>query len=108
MTRATVEVTRLYCPESGGQPGEDSTTHHMQRRSGVMVCRYCNRTEKQLRDAAVDTKAQCPSKIGGDALHHEDGTHRTTPASTSGRALERHEANLVKHLAGLPSSKAGA
>lgn len=35
-----------------------------------------------------------------DSLHHPDGTHRTTPASTGGRDLERHERTLRRHLAG--------
>lgn len=54
--RTTVEVTTLYCPESGGQPGDDGTTHHLQPRgpqtARVNACRYCGRTEKQLRDEA--------------------------------------------------------
>lgn len=32
-------------------------------------------------------------------LHHPDGTHRTTPTSTRGRALEKHERRIRKHLA---------
>lgn len=63
----------------------------------------------QTQDTGDDNKARCASKVGGDALHHEDGTHRTTPASTRGRALERHEDQIRRHLAGLPDGpKAGA
>lgn len=36
---------------------------------------------------------------GDEALHHDDGTHRTTAVSTRGRALEAHERRLVKHMA---------
>lgn len=35
----------------------------------------------------------------GDKLHREDGTHRSTPPTTSGRALERHQAALEQHMA---------
>lgn len=31
-------------------------------------------------------------------LHHEDGTHRSTPASTAGHVLEQHEARIRRHL----------
>jgi hypothetical protein len=31
-------------------------------------------------------------------LHNEDGTHRSTPATTSGDALERYEARIRRHL----------
>jgi hypothetical protein len=44
-----IDVTQLYCPASGGQPGEDNTTHHLVPKSGSMTCTYCGRTEKQLR-----------------------------------------------------------
>ena len=36
---------------------------------------------------------------GDEDLHHPDGTHRTTPKNTRGRALENHERRLRKHLA---------
>lgn len=49
-----VEVTALWCPDSGGEPGEDNTTHHLQprTRSGarVLVCAHCGRTEEDLRN----------------------------------------------------------
>lgn len=35
----------------------------------------------------------------GDKLHHVDGTHRATPPTTSGRALESHQAALERHVA---------
>lgn len=36
----------------------------------------------------------------GDAdLHHEDGSHRATAATTSGRDLERFELRMARHLA---------
>lgn len=35
----------------------------------------------------------------GDRLHHEDGTHRSTPPTTSGTDLERHEAAIRAHVA---------
>jgi hypothetical protein len=35
----------------------------------------------------------------GDKLHHVDGTHRTTPPTASGRALELHRAALERHVA---------
>lgn len=31
-------------------------------------------------------------------LHHPDGSHRTTPPTANGRALERHERRLRAHL----------
>jgi hypothetical protein len=31
-------------------------------------------------------------------LHHDDGTHRTTPASTRGSTLASHERRLARHL----------
>lgn len=36
---------------------------------------------------------------GDSDLHHEDGSHRTTPASTAGRVLESHEGRIKDHLA---------
>lgn len=55
-----IDVTQLYCPESGGEPGEDSTTHHLRPRSAGggaqrMVCAYCGKTEAELRAAAAVT-----------------------------------------------------
>lgn len=52
-----VEVTHLYCPESGAPEGADNSTHHLVPRSAgrgaqQMVCRYCGKTEKALREAA--------------------------------------------------------
>lgn len=49
-----IEVTMLYCPLSGGQPGQSSTTHHLIPRGSYaagrqLVCRYCGKTEAQLR-----------------------------------------------------------
>lgn len=35
---------------------------------------------------------------GDGDLHHEDGSHRTTPPTTSGRALASHEARIQAHL----------
>lgn len=35
----------------------------------------------------------------GDKLHHVDGTHRSTPPTASGRALELHQAALERHVA---------
>lgn len=35
----------------------------------------------------------------GDKLHHVDGTHRTTPPTASGHALESHQAALERHVA---------
>jgi hypothetical protein len=35
----------------------------------------------------------------GDKLHHVDGTHRATPPTASGRALELHQAALERHVA---------
>lgn len=35
----------------------------------------------------------------GDKLHHVDGTHRSTPPTASGRALESHQAALELHMA---------
>lgn len=51
------DVTQHYCPKSGGRPGEDNTTHHLAPRGAgggqrQQVCRYCGRTEKQLREEA--------------------------------------------------------
>ena len=31
-------------------------------------------------------------------LHHEDGSHRSTPASANGRVLENHERRIRAHL----------
>ncbi len=31
-------------------------------------------------------------------LHHEDGSHRSTPPSTAGRMLKNHERRLLAHL----------
>ena len=55
-----IEVTRLYCPKSGGQPGEDNTTHHLVPRfprggkagEREHVCRDCGKTEAELREEA--------------------------------------------------------
>ena len=41
----------LYCPESGGQPGEDNTTHHLVWTRPGAPCRYCGQTRQQLREA---------------------------------------------------------
>lgn len=35
----------------------------------------------------------------GDELHHPDGSHRITPPTADGSALERHERKLRAHLA---------
>lgn len=39
------EPTQQYCPKSGGQPGEDNTTHHLVPRTeggkSVLKCKYC-------------------------------------------------------------------
>lgn len=36
----------------------------------------------------------------GDAdLHYQDGTHRSTPPSTSGHQLALYEARITRHLA---------
>lgn len=52
-----VEVTTLWCPSSGVEEGEDSGTHHLvpRTRNGdrVEVCRYCLRTEADLRAEAI-------------------------------------------------------
>lgn len=52
-TQPLPEVTQLYCPKSGGAPDEDNTTHHIvaPARGGRAICRYCRRTENQIRDA---------------------------------------------------------
>lgn len=42
------QPTHIYCPASGGKPGEDNTTHHMVPRGGRMVCRYCGKTASQI------------------------------------------------------------
>lgn len=64
-------------------------------------CRANDAGHEPVSDA--DTRARCASRAGvADNLHHADGTHRTTPASTSGRALERHADQLARHLATLP------
>jgi hypothetical protein len=53
-----IDVTALYCPRSEGEQGEDNTTHHLQprmvNRERVQVCRYCGKTERQLREKEVD------------------------------------------------------
>lgn len=36
---------------------------------------------------------------GDRILHHPDGTHRSTPPSTSGRVLAAYERRLRAHLA---------
>lgn len=52
-----IEVTTLYCPNSGGLPGEDNTTHHLAPTGPAdaryMKCRYCGRTEEDLRAEAA-------------------------------------------------------
>lgn len=45
-------VTQFVCPDTTAE-GESVTHHlHIERRSGasVLACRYCGRTEKQLRE----------------------------------------------------------
>jgi hypothetical protein len=44
------------------------------------------------------TSEHPPVPPEGDELHHADGQHRTTPPTTNGTALARHEAALVRHL----------
>lgn len=41
----------------------------------------------------------------GDRLHHDDGSHRMTPPTTSGRTLERHENAIRRHLAEIERRK---
>jgi hypothetical protein len=50
-----IEVTHLYCPASGGREGEDNTTHHLVPRSKGQTCRYCGKTERELREEAEST-----------------------------------------------------
>lgn len=39
-------------------------------------------------------------KTRGDAdLHHEDGSHRSTPTSANGRVLESHHNRYTAHMA---------
>lgn len=46
-----IDVAQYYCPDNelGGKPGEDATTHHLVPRAKGQTCRYCGKTEKQLR-----------------------------------------------------------
>jgi hypothetical protein len=53
----------------------------------------------------MTAKHPCAGKVD-DALHHPDGTHRTTPRFTSGRLLERHEETLRRHLAAIEEYEA--
>lgn len=36
-----------------------------------------------------------------DALHHDDGTHRTTPRTTNGRDVSTFEARMDRHITDL-------
>lgn len=51
LLRLTGDPALLYCPESGGQPGEDNTTHHLVWTRPGAPCRYCGQTRQQLREA---------------------------------------------------------
>lgn len=46
---AARSATQEYCPETGLNPGEDNSTHHLLPRAKGMTCRYCKKTEEQLR-----------------------------------------------------------
>jgi hypothetical protein len=46
-----IEVTQLPCPAT---EGGDNETHHLIPRAAGMTCRYCGRTEKDLREEAED------------------------------------------------------
>ena len=55
-----IDVTQLYCPMSGGQPDGDNTTHHLVPKGVAvrqLVCRYCGKPEKQLREEAEKNEA---------------------------------------------------
>ena len=45
------EPTQKYCPESGAPEGADNSTHHLKPKGGRMVCAYCGKTERELREA---------------------------------------------------------
>lgn len=48
------QPTQHYCPLSGAKPGEDNSTHHLVIKGSLgsrgYVCRYCGKTERQLRE----------------------------------------------------------
>lgn len=66
-----IDVTQLWCDRSGVQPGDDNSTHYLEPKgpSGgrSMTCRYCGRTEKQLREGTeklLDAVNNFPSDLG--------------------------------------------
>lgn len=49
--RSMTEPTQKYCPKSGAPEGADNSTHHLRPKGGRMVCAYCGKTERELREA---------------------------------------------------------
>jgi hypothetical protein len=61
-------ATALYCPSSGAQPGEDSSTHHLVPRgpekARALVCRYCGKTEPDiLAERAMRAGYDIPARL---------------------------------------------
>lgn len=52
----------------------------------------------EVAEEQAKVRPGCAARAG-DALHFDDGTHRTTPPTADGRTLERHEAAIRAHLA---------
>jgi hypothetical protein len=45
-----IEISRLHCPSAPGGTG-DNTTHHLVMKAAGIICVYCGRSERDLRDA---------------------------------------------------------
>lgn len=74
MTTTAVDVTQLYCPKSGGAPGEANTTHHLVSCGALtnprLVCSYCRRTERELQQApprVIWPEGFDPTEVGSSA-----------------------------------------
>lgn len=48
-----IDVTQIFCPESGGRRGEDNATHYLipiGTKTQYLACRYCKKSEAKIRE----------------------------------------------------------
>lgn len=92
-----IEVTRLYCPASGAQPGDDNSTHHLAPTGydGGTRCRYCGKAPATIRTEAERQRANEEAEVGSTPIR-QVRDHLTLACGHVTQGREWHRGSQVR------------